>query len=280
MKPEVDVAFGASSTKIPGHAGVAALLEERFTPVRVSGSSGGAILAAAWAILGAEGAKRMIFEADFSRYAKFSWFGLIRLAFWGYLSDGKELLKAIENVTEDRTFSSSDLEFDLYITASNMTDGVLEIYSKHTHPDLKLSTAIYRSATMPGVFKPMDDGELKMRDGAIYRDLPIDIWSDYVRPRIGHVFINEWRPKTQPGSPWNGLLEHQLTLARGIDDNLDATVNAMLKRPNVHILHSAGQGLSNLHFSVNEEKKESLYNAGYQIALEASNDMLYDETIA
>ena len=277
LKASIDVAFGASSTKLSGHVGVAKALEERFTPVRVSGTSGGAIVAAAWAVLGADLCWDQIKAQKFSKYAGFSILSALRGTFWGYISNGKALFKDLKSILGDRTFSSPDLQYDLYITASNMTDGELVIYSKETSPDLELAVAVYRSACMPGIFKPMDDGERKIRDGAIYKDLPIDIWPDYIRPRVGHAFINEWKPKTSDYRFWNGLLEHQLVLARAIDDNFDDSVQTAISRQDVHILISGSQGLTNLSFDIPEAKKQKLFDVGYSTALEHSNGMLYDQ---
>ena len=266
---EVDVALSGSSTKIPGHAGFINGVEKNLIPVRVSGTSGGAITAALWSLYGAEEAAERIFDFDFSKVFKLSWMALFRYIVYGYASKGEKLYEALKEAFGDTTFSSSDLEFDVYVAASDMTNGRLVVYSRETSPDLELATAVYRSACMPGVFRPIDDGPNKIRDGSVYRDLPIDIWDDFPRPRIGHVFGNQWRP--QSSETWHGFKELQLTLARVTDDNLDATLEKLqVSIPHdqeVYISTGEGFGLNMLNFKVDNDLKYSLYTEGERRSL-------------
>ncbi len=158
---EVDVAFSGSSTKAPGHAGFAEALNS-LKPVRVSGSSGGAIVAAAWSLRGSEFVKEMVVNTNFKKYLKVNWWSLAKFAFYGYVSNGDALYKDLQRAFRRHTFSSPKLSSDLYITASNMTDGELEIYSRETTPTMPLALAVYRSVTLPGVFKPKDRGRKKI----------------------------------------------------------------------------------------------------------------------
>ena len=182
FKP-IRVALSGSGFKFPAHVGALhALADAGYDPIEYAGTSGGSIIAA----LAAHGMhiddmKALAMNRDWSNML--SWFEPISLVFKKGICSGANLLSFIDNCTDGKTFA--ELDTDLTIMASDMTNGLPFEFSRKTTPNVKVSLAARASASIPDIYTPIIIGDIELMDGGIENNIPADKLKIDGVPRIG-----------------------------------------------------------------------------------------------
>jgi len=91
-------------------------------------------------------------------------------------------------ITLKGLFERSGVDIHLFCTELTATECKKCDMSHSSHPDLSLKDAIYRSACIPVIFRPLTDGGSVYLDGGICNNFPFDSWrADYPDARLDDV---------------------------------------------------------------------------------------------
>ncbi|WP_054696729.1 patatin-like phospholipase family protein [Syntrophomonas palmitatica] len=158
---KVGLALGAGSARGLAHIGVIQVLIENDIPIDyIAGSSMGAMVGGIYAcgsdiyMLG-----KMAAALD-SRV-----FMDIQVPRFGFVA-GKRIKGLLELLTKKKTFSEADPS--LAIVASDLMSG-----QRVTLKEGSIAEAIRASISVPGVFRPVRQGEMVLVDGAVTERLPV-----------------------------------------------------------------------------------------------------------
>ena len=162
-KPEYGIALSGGGARGIAHIGVLAALEKNsISPGVISGSSMGAIIGAFYA--GGVSTDDML---TIARNRK-----LNNLFDWKFNKHGGMLsLNVLTQVLQKHIPEDSfhSLKKKLYITASNLSTGKEEVFSKGP-----LFQAVVASASIPIIFEPQMINGHTFVDGGLFNDLPVE----------------------------------------------------------------------------------------------------------
>lgn len=254
--------FAGGGTRLPAHVGILTALKEfdiKFN--HIVGVSGGSIVSSLYASgMSIEHIKQIALNTDYNQFREFSLFKLIRN---GGLSSGDYFEQWIDKLLGGKTFA--ELEKDLHIVATDVKKGAPVVFDKENTPDVKVSLAVRFSMSIPLVFsfKPfrkhlMVDGSILSED-ALHRD-----WAKDGTPVLCFRLRGEHE---YDDLKVNGLFPifNYVTL-------LIRTFMTTISREYINeafwhntIIVNTGQ-CSAVDFSMTPDKKEFLFNTGYETA--------------
>ena len=163
------VALGGGSARGYAHIGALSVLEKHgFTPSVVAGTSFGAVIGALYAT-GQTPAQMKKIAEDTRRRDVIPFvtdFGLHKAA----LFSGDKLESYFESMLEGRSFS--DLKRELVVVATDVDTGERVLLR-----DGSLAKALRASASMPGIFAPVEIAGRRLIDGGLGSPIPIDTLS-------------------------------------------------------------------------------------------------------
>jgi len=162
------------------HIGAIKALEENgYSPTHIAGTSAGAIVGALYAK--GYNASEIL---DFFKTAQI--FNLTNFALNkpGFI-DSEKLYTTFKSYLPEDTFES--LNKYLYITATNLLDGTLEVFERG-----ELITAILASAAFPGVFTPVKFNNKTYIDGGTINNFPVDILKEKCEQIVG-VYLSPFQ---------------------------------------------------------------------------------------
>ena len=161
--PEYGIALSGGGARGLAHIGVIAALEEHgIIPSIVAGSSMGAVVGALYAA-GKTPAEMLDIAKNRKLYSLFDW----PLPKRGGMLTLKALRDVLEQNLPEDSFKS--LKKELFISVSNITEGIPEIISKGS-----LVQAVVASSSIPIVFEPQVINGNTYIDGGFFNDLPAD----------------------------------------------------------------------------------------------------------
>ena len=254
--------FAGGGTRLPAHVGILKALEEHNIAFEhLVGVSGGSIISSLYASgLSCEEIKHIALETNYNQFREFSLLGLLRN---GGLSSGDVFERWIDHLLEGKTFAQLDKE--LHIVATDVKKGSPVIFDRQNTPDLKVSLAVRFSMSIPLVFSFKSFGKHLMVDGsilsedALHRD-----WAGDGTPVL--CFRLRGEHETDEIST-NGLFPifNYITL-------LIRTFMTTISREYINeafwhntVVVNTGNS-SAVDFTMTGEKKEKLYQTGYQTA--------------
>jgi NTE family protein len=159
------------------HIGVIKALEEhQISPDYIAGTSAGAIVGALYA--NGKSSQEIL---DFFKSVDIFSFNNFTMYKPGFI-DTEKLYDSFKEILGSDNFSV--LKKRLFITATNILEGTLQIFSEG-----ELIRPILASAAFPAVFTPIQIGEEHYIDGGTLNNFPVDLISDYCEKIIG-VYVN------------------------------------------------------------------------------------------
>lgn len=162
------------------HIGAIKALEENgYFPTHIAGTSAGAIVGALYA-KGYNPTEIL----DFFKTAQIFNFANFALNKPGFI-DSEKLYASFKSYLPEDTFES--LKKYLFITATNLLDGKLEIFENG-----ELIKAILASAAFPGVFTPVKFNDKTYIDGGTINNFPVDILKDKCDQIVG-VYLSPFQ---------------------------------------------------------------------------------------
>lgn len=253
MKKVVNVAFSGSGLLYPTFIGALLCLDDHGIDIaEISGTSGGSIIAAAYAS-GLQPRDQIVELAKNS------------LPFWNWLIDPSirvfknlGLIKGnkIQAVLEKNFIKTlGDAKIPLYITTSNVSKKKLRIFSSKTDPLFSTSLAVRTSIAVPIVFAPTIIDNESYVDGGILLNLPVDVFKNNL-PTIAFKFHRKGIIGTVKSffSLISGILEMMLSANEG-ESIEDAPKAHIIK---INTAYSAG------NFFVSKKDVDKMIQEGYQ----------------
>lgn len=181
---KVGLAIGGGAAYGLSAIGVLRAFEENEIPIDViSGTSIGSVIGALYA----SGMKSHSLESE------------LQGTQWGDLLDfvlpkeglvaGKKVENYIRELIKNKTFE--ELKIPLYITAVDINQGRLVVFHKGD-----VASAVRASMSIPGVFTPIEVGDMTLVDGGIIDPVPTDVLKKHSDIIIAIDFSVEIKPKS------------------------------------------------------------------------------------
>ncbi len=180
---DIDLVLSSSGVRAPCFVGSMAALEEKGYKIkRIAGSSGGAIIGAAYAL--GMSTKYMTDVAATIPYDKFNDFHIRNLLSLSNPSvyAGLELDAFYQTLFGDAVLG--DFEIDCKIGVVTIAKRRRIILDRESHPDLPVWKAIRMSSTIPFIFPYLKLGDIPVTDGGLVIHMA-DIFPDSPRQVIG-----------------------------------------------------------------------------------------------
>ena len=265
------VMSGGSAKGVVEAAGALNAIFERGNVVEIGAgtSAGGIVLGALASGKSPKDIRSMAIETDFSKFVSTGFFSLMRAAFKGCLSDGKDLMKFFMKVTGGKLMG--DAGFDVRIVGSDYAKGRAEVFSRDTHPQMPIALAMRITSAMPLAFSAVEYNGSWYKDGGVYAHVPVEASREPLRTVI---FAQADPPEAKPRG-WSadaGIIQE---VGRTLDLLVDANVDEEMQKapPDAVKIYSDALGFSTFKFEFTKDEKERLYQHGYDLmnrALEAT----------
>jgi len=181
-RPKVGLAIGAGAAYGLSAVGILKVLEENGIKVDViSGTSIGAVVGALYASgMKSYELEEILFSVEWKELLDFVMpkKGIVR---------GKKVESFLRDVLKNKRFKS--LEIPLYIAAVDINSGKLVIFDKGD-----VTSAVRASIAIPGVFTPVEMGNMFLVDGGVLDPLPVDLIKKHCDIVIAIDYETEKRP--------------------------------------------------------------------------------------
>lgn len=182
QQADLDVILASSGVRAPCFiGGLKAIQEKGYRIERIAGTSGGAIIAAGFAL--GHSIEEMYGRAQTIPYDNFKDFGITNLLSLKNPSvyTGRSLDEYYQSLYGDATLK--DFKIDCRISVVSIVGRKRHILTRDSHPDLPVWKAVRMSSTIPFIFPWYDlDGE-PVTDGALVTGM-FDMFPDSPRPVI------------------------------------------------------------------------------------------------
>jgi len=255
--------FSGGGTRLPCYIGILQALQELdLNFVHLVGVSGGSIVAALLADgRSREELKELALATDFKQFKGFSLFNLIRT---GGLSSGDTFERWIDTELQGRTFA--EMKLDLHVLATDINGGGPVVFNKANTPDVKVSTAVRYSMSIPLLFSFKTFKNHVMADGVILaEDALHQDWSGRGIPVVCFRLKSEHEDKPVRKRRLFPLISYITMLIQ--------TFMSAMSREYVHaqywhntVLINTGN-ISSVDFSLPIEKKLQLLEQGYNTVM-------------
>ena len=180
---EIDVILSSSGVRASCFiGGLAALEENGYKIKRIAGSSGGAIIAAAYAL--GKSTDELTQLAPHTPYQRFKDFRLNNLLSLSNPSvyKGQELDNYYKSIYGEATLS--DFKIDCKISVVTIIGRKRILLDRESHPDLPVWKAVRMSSTIPFIFPYLELEGVPITDGGLVTNM-FDIFPESPRPVIG-----------------------------------------------------------------------------------------------
>lgn len=249
---KINLAFAGSGQLYPAFVGALMCLKDRgYSISEISGTSGGAIIAAAVASgIDPGGELISIIKATLPTRNKLFDFSLRSLLFrWGLIK-GK---KIEERFSKYFCKTLSECRIPVYITASNITARRVRVFSSATDPGFLTSKAVRASISLPFIFEPVIIDEDIYVDGGWMMNLPCDVFSNNL-PVLAFRFKN----RNAVRSSIQSIAKYLHALLESV---IDGDAEDLPKEP-IYVIDIKTK-YSTLSFNVNSHDVDEMMREGY-----------------
>jgi predicted patatin/cPLA2 family phospholipase len=179
---EIDLVLGSSGTRAPCFVGaIDAILEKGYHIRRIAGFSGGAIIAAGYALgMSIEDLKEAAERTPYKDFRDFRIKNLFSLSNPSVYT-GEPLDAFYQRLFGDATLK--DFKIDCRIGVVTIIGRKRVILTKETHPDLPVWKAVRMSSTIPFIFPYMELDGVAVTDGALVTNM-FDIFPEGERTMV------------------------------------------------------------------------------------------------
>jgi len=256
--------LAGGGTRLPAHIGVLQALQDlKIDFSHIVGVSGGSIIASLYASgLSISEIKQIAINTNYNQFKGFSLISLVRN---GGLSSGDVFEQWVDHHLQGKTFN--DLEKNLHIVATDVKTGRPVIFDRKRTPGMKVSLAVRFSMSIPLVFSFKKFGNHLMVDGsilsedALHRDWAMDDTPVLCFRLRGEHEFDEL--KTNGMFP---IINYVTLLIRTFMTTISREYINDAFWHNTIIINT---GLcSAVDFGMSKEKKMTLFDIGYQTAME------------
>jgi predicted acylesterase/phospholipase RssA len=188
---ELDIVLASSGTRAPCFIGALdAIIEKGYSIRRIAGFSGGAIIAAGFALgMTIEELRALAPDTPYNRFRDFHIKNLFSISNPSVYT-GKPLDNFYKQIFGDATLK--DFKIDCVIAVVTIIGRERILLSRETHPDLPVWEAVRMSSTIPFIFPYMELDGVAVTDGALVTNM-FDVFPENERMLITLC------PRSDPG---------------------------------------------------------------------------------
>lgn len=276
--------FGGGAVRGMAYAGSIKALEKLNIDIHtIAGSSVGSIAAGLLAIgYNSDEIKNILMTVKFDIFKDLNFGFGKELA----LSKGNVFLEKIREVIEKKFYNEDydkeknkrvtfkDLDKDLIIITTDLTNFKCKEFSKHTTPDFEVALAIRISSSLPGLMPPFEYEGVELVDGDLQKSCPLWKLSDNLNKPDERIleFRLEGDYSENTKNPINylntvfscitSIATRSITKEYGMNDKFD------------YITINTGEVIL-VDFNMPESEREKLINIGYEQTMEYFKHSLY-----
>lgn len=179
---DIDLVLGSSGTRAPCFVGaIDAILEKGYSVLRIAGFSGGAIIAAGFALgMNTEELREAAERTPYNKFRDFRIKNLFSLSNPSVYT-GEPLDTFYQELFGDATLK--DFKIDCRIGVVTIVGRKRIILTRETHPDLPVWKAVRMSSTIPFIFPYMELDGVAVTDGALVTNM-FDIFPENERMMV------------------------------------------------------------------------------------------------
>ena len=189
-KQEIDLVLSSSGVRAPCFiGGIEGILEKGYEIKRIAGSSGGAIVAAGYALgKTTEELRRLAPSAPYDKFKDYGLRNLLSLTNPSIYT-GQELEAYYQDIFGDAKLK--DFQIDCRISVVTIIGRERIILDRESYPDLYVWEAVRMSSTIPFIFPYLKLDGKALTDGGLVTDM-FDIFPEdlrmkiALRPRVNH----------------------------------------------------------------------------------------------
>jgi NTE family protein len=180
---KIDLVLSSSGVRAPCFIGaIAALQDKGYTIERIAGSSGGAIIAAGFALgMTCEEMEKLSASIPYDSFRDFNLKNLLSLRNPSIYT-GQKLDYYYKEIFGDKTLS--DFKIDCKISVVTIVGRKRIILDKHNYPDFPIWKAVRMSSTIPFIFPYLELDGIPVTDGGLVTSM-FDIFPNSPRQIVG-----------------------------------------------------------------------------------------------
>lgn len=222
-RPRVILVLGGGGARGLAHVGVLDVFEQEHIPVdQVVGVSVGALIGALYAGgVPIEKIASMAAEIGWNKLTDFSRLAIVRLILGSELLSTKKMETFINNYLGDKTFADLKIPFACVATDLRTGDGVM-------FREGPVAIAARASATIPGIFRPVEYRQRYLVDGGLTTNLPTNLVEATDNDVLIAVLPQAEEDRTRD---WNSFL----SLVRSIEIQKDRIIRESRKTADITI---------------------------------------------
>ncbi len=181
---DIDLVLSSSGVRAPCFIGALEAFEERkYNILRIAGSSGGAIIAASYALgMTVQEMREWAPKIPYNQMRDFRIRNLLSLNNPSVYT-GKELDRFYQRVFGNATLK--DFVIDCKISVVTIIGRKRILLDRQSHPDLPVWKAVRMSSTIPFIFPYLKLNGEPVTDGGLVTSVMLDIFPDKIRPIVG-----------------------------------------------------------------------------------------------
>ncbi len=265
---EIDLVLSSSGVRAPCFiGGLTALKEKGFRIKRIAGSSGGAIIASAYALgMTIEEMREVALATPYDSFRDFRWSNLLSMGNPSVYT-GDELDKFYQGLFGNARIK--DFEIDCKISVVTIIGRKRILIDKESYPELLVWRAVRMSSTIPFIFpylelddEPVTDGGLVSNMFDIFPNSPRSIVG--LRPRADHVI----KRNVQDVKAYKLFIGNYLKIiAEYFLDALDNQHVPQIEWNKTVIMPT--EGIGSFSFYLQKYQIEQLIECGYRAVVES-----------
>lgn len=275
--------FGGGAIRGISYVGALRALEELDACFEtIAGSSVGAVFAGLLAVgYNAEELKDIFMQVNYELFKDihFGFGSDFALSKGGIFLDWlRELIETKyygENFSKDGNLpvKFKDLEQDLVIIATDLTNFKYKEFSKWETPDVEIAYAIRISSTMPGLMKPVEENGSLLVDGDLQKSWPLWKLSTHLCPEEGRIL--EFRLEGDYEGKGQNAINFMNTIYSCVTSlATDFIIEMYGHRDKFDYIKLNTGSVVVVDFSLGKEKREELMDIGYQQTMDYFNKFL------
>lgn len=275
--------FGGGAIRGISFVGTVKALEELgIHPNTIAGSSVGAIFAGLLSVGYTSKELKDIFKKVNYALFKDVYFGF-RNGF--ALSKGEVFLDWVRELIEEKFYGKnfnkegnkpitfSDLDKNLVIIATDLTNFGFKEFSKFETPDFEIAYAIRISASMPGLMQPVEDNGAILVDGDLQKSWPA--WKLSPNLCLDGERILEFRPEGDYESKDQNAISFMNTIYSCMTSlATDFIIEHYGYRDKFDYIKINTGSVVVVDFNITQEKRQELMDMGYQQTMDYFNNFL------
>lgn len=275
--------FGGGAVRGMAYVGIVKALEElEIFPNTIAGSSVGAIFAGLFSLgYNAEELKEVFMQVNFE---------LFKDIHFGFgkdfaISKGEIFLDWLRELIEKKYYGENynkegnkpvtfaDLEKNLVIITTDLTNFKYKEFSKFETPDFEVAYAIRISATMPGLMKPVENEGVTLIDGDLQKSRPL--WKLSKNLCLENERVLEFRLEGESQEKDFNAINYINTVYTCFTYiATDFIIDTYGYRDKFDYIKINTGSVLIVNFNIPQEKRQELMDAGYMQTIEYFNKML------